>query len=160
MMLTMGTNNKIGKRGKGSVWFSLDKMRISFRVESNIPLTGLSSLNILLIPCSISMQQTEYEWCMKQRWRSALNAVHRIFHTAMFTTTFVELLLTSLLVVDDVFAEQVIVTENYRGTQHRQALLEPNQLFSQAPWAGHLPPQPGGSRESNMMNNVQCTKER
>lgn len=63
-------------------------------------------------------------------------------HTVLSTTALVQLILTCPLVIDDVFAEQVIVAQNYRGAQHRQVLLEPQQLFSEAPWAGHLCSQP------------------
>lgn len=59
-------------------------------------------------------------------------------HTVASTTALVQLILTCLLVEDDVFAEQVVVAQNYRGAQHRQVLLEPQQLFPEAPWAGHL----------------------
>lgn len=63
-------------------------------------------------------------------------------HTVLSTTALVQLILTCPLVRDDVFAEQVVVAQNYRGAQHRQVLLEPQQLFSEAPWAGHLCSQP------------------
>lgn len=56
-------------------------------------------------------------------------------------------ILTFLLVIDDVFAEKVVVAENDRGAEHRQALLEPQQLFSEAPCAGNLPAQPERGRE-------------
>ena len=75
------------------------------------------------------------------------NAVHsttQFNHTVMSMTTLVQLILTCLLVIDDILAEQVVVAENYGGAQHRQALLEPHQLFPEAPWAGHLRVQPGG----------------
>lgn len=66
------------------------------------------------------------------------NAVHTTTVQSHSTTALVQLILTCLLVKDDVFAEQVVVAQNYRGAQHRQVLLEPQQLFSEAPWAGHL----------------------
>lgn len=56
-------------------------------------------------------------------------------------------ILTFLLVIDDVFAEKVVVAENDGGAEHRQALLEPQQLFSEAPCAGNLPAQPERGRE-------------
>lgn len=74
------------------------------------------------------------------------NAVHsttQFSHTVMSMTTLVQLILTRLLVKDDILAEQVIVAENYGGAQHRQALLEPHQFFPEAPWVGHLHVQPG-----------------
>lgn len=58
------------------------------------------------------------------------------------------LILTWLVVINDVFAEQVIVAKNYRGAQYWQALLEPHQLLSENPVAGHLRSQPGGGRKS------------
>lgn len=69
----------------------------------------------------------------------------------MSMTTLLQFILTCLLVIDDVFAEQVIVAENYGGAQHRQALLEPHQLFPEALWAGHLHTQPG-SRSIKSIN--------
>lgn len=56
-------------------------------------------------------------------------------------------ILTLHLVVDDVFAEEVVVAENHGGAKHRQALLKPQQLFPEAPWAGHLHAQPAGVTE-------------
>lgn len=66
----------------------------------------------------------------------------------MSMTALAQFILTCPLVIDDVFAEQVVVAQNYGGAQHRQALLEPHELFSEALWAGHLHTQPGGGRES------------
>lgn len=45
-------------------------------------------------------------------------------------TTLVQIILTCTLIVDNIFAKQIIVAENYGGAQHRQALLEPHQLVS------------------------------
>lgn len=59
-------------------------------------------------------------------------------HTVLSTTALVQLILTCLLVKDDIFAEQVVVAQNHRGAQQRQVLLEPQQLFPEALWAGHL----------------------
>lgn len=88
---------------------------------------------------------------MQSYLSTGTNAVHtttQFSHTVMSMTTLLQFILTCLLVIDDIFAEQVVVAENYGGAQHRQALLEPHQLFSEAPWAGHLHTQPGGGRES------------
>lgn len=88
---------------------------------------------------------------MQSYLSAGTNAVHtttQFSHTVMSMTTLLQFILTCLLVIDDIFAEQVVVAENYGGAQHRQALLEPHQLFSEAPWAGHLHTQPGGGRES------------
>lgn len=52
---------------------------------------------------------------------SGINAVHtttQFNHTVMSTTPLAEFILTCLLVKDDVFAEQVIVAQNYGGAQH------------------------------------------
>lgn len=46
------------------------------------------------------------------------NAVHtttQFSHTVMSTTTLRQFILTCLLVIDDIFAEQVIVAQNYGG---------------------------------------------
>ena len=43
------------------------------------------------------------------------------------------------------------MAENYGGAKHRQTLLEPHQLFSEAPEAWHLHAQPGGGRELQMV---------
>lgn len=64
------------------------------------------------------------------------NAVHtttQFSHTVMSTTTLLQLILTCLRIINYVFAEKVVVAENNWGAQHRQALLEPHQLFSEAP---------------------------
>lgn len=85
------------------------------------------------------------QW-MQSYLSAGTNAVHtttQFSHTAMSMTALVQFILTCLLVIDDIFAEQVIVAQNYGGAQHRQALLEPHQLFSEAQWAGHLHTQPG-----------------
>lgn len=39
-------------------------------------------------------------------------------HTVMSTTTPVQSILTCLLVIDDVLAEQIVVAEDYGGAQH------------------------------------------
>lgn len=46
------------------------------------------------------------------------NAVHtttQFSHTVMSTTTLRQFILTCLLVIDDIFAEQVVVAQNYGG---------------------------------------------
>ena len=97
------------------------------------------------------MTRVEEVQLMQSYLSGGTDAVHsttQFNHTVMSMTTLVQLILTCLLVIDDIFAEQVVVAENYGGAQHRQALLEPHQLFSEAPWAGHLHVQPGGGPES------------
>lgn len=79
-------------------------------------------------------------------------------HIVLCTTALVQLILTCLLVKDDIFAEQVVVAQNYRGAQHRQVLLEPQQLFSEAPWAGHLCSQP--ARGNGKMERGEIKREK
>lgn len=69
-------------------------------------------------------------------------------------------ILTFLLVIDDVFAEKVVVAENDGGAEHRQALLEPQQLFSEAPCAGNLPAQP--ERGSKLVTKlfIDCSEKK
>ena len=62
-------------------------------------------------------------------------------------TALVQFKLTLPLVIDDVFAEKIVVAENYRGAQQRQALLEPQQLFSEALQAGNLQTKPEGGQK-------------
>lgn len=88
---------------------------------------------------------------MQSYLSAGTNAVHtttQFSHTVMSMTTRVQSILTCLLAIDYVFAEQVVVAQHYGGAQHRQTLLEPQQLISEAPWAGYLHSQSGGGTES------------
>lgn len=50
------------------------------------------------------------------------------------------------------------MAENNGGAQHRQALLEPHQLFSEAPWARHLRTQPGGGRVTEERRGISINR--
>lgn len=49
---------------------------------------------------------------------NAVQTTAQFSHTLLSTTAFVQYILTCLLVIDDIFAEKVIVAQNYRGAQH------------------------------------------
>lgn len=128
------------------------QMRIPSKPSSQR--TGLSFFPTVLILCLQPNANTSIEWSMWLGLKVQLmpsylsaetNAVHttQFSHTVMSRTTLVQLILTCLRIKNYVFAEKVIVAENNGGAQHRQALLEPHQLFSEAPWTRHLHSQPG-----------------
>lgn len=107
------------------------------------------------------MTRVEEVQLMQSYLSAETNAVHtttQFSHTVTSLTTLVQLILTFLRIIDYVFAEKVVVAENYRGAQHRQALLEPHQLFSEAPWAGHLHTQPGGGGHRGREGSVNRRK--
>lgn len=74
----------------------------------------------------------------------------QLSHTAVSVTALLLLILTFLLVIDDVFAKKIVVAKNDGGAQHRQALLEPHQFISEGLEAGNLQSQPAGSTEEHL----------
>lgn len=70
----------------------------------------------------------------------------QLSHTVLCVAALLQAILTFPLVIDDVFAQKIVVAQNYGGVQQGQALLEPHQLSFEGLEAWDLQTQPGGSR--------------